>query len=156
MAALIFPIGFYISEVGGQPYKLPNNTVVGSSYVLFVLSIFFTIVGLLFAGKVCLPGWCLSENLHPHSCRQISLEATSLWQRRKCNKTEKHLIVFIRLSGKIIMMPVTGAEKGVDPEDEQEHRAFISTLPGQWVWSGGQSGEYQRGRDETGLKHWDF
>ena len=56
MAALIFPIGFYISEVGGQPYKLPNNTVVGSSYVLFVLSIFFTIVGLLFAGKVCLPG----------------------------------------------------------------------------------------------------
>jgi cytochrome bd-type quinol oxidase subunit 1 len=56
MAALIFPIGFYIDEVGGQPYKLPNNTVVGSSYVLFVLSIFFTIVGLLFAGKVCLPG----------------------------------------------------------------------------------------------------
>lgn len=56
-AALIFPLGFYIDEVGGQPYKLPNNTVVGSSYVLFVLSIFFTIVGLLFAGKVCLPGW---------------------------------------------------------------------------------------------------
>ncbi|XP_039991464.1 uncharacterized protein C16orf52 homolog B-like isoform X1 [Xiphias gladius] len=56
MAALIFPMGFYIDEVGGQPYKLPNNTVVGSSYVLFVLSIFFTIVGLLFAGKVCLPG----------------------------------------------------------------------------------------------------
>lgn len=60
MAALIFPIGFYINEVGGQPYKLPNNTVVGSSYVLFVLSIFFTIVGLLFAGKVCLPGWRMS------------------------------------------------------------------------------------------------
>ncbi|XP_037399783.1 modulator of smoothened protein isoform X2 [Pygocentrus nattereri] len=56
MAALIFPTGFYINEVGGQPYKLPNNTVVGSSYVLFVLAIFFTIVGLLFAGKVCLPG----------------------------------------------------------------------------------------------------
>lgn len=56
MAAFIFPIGFYINEVGGQPYKLPNNTVVGSSYVLFILSIFFTIVGLLFAGKVCLPG----------------------------------------------------------------------------------------------------
>uniref|UniRef100_A0A8C5LDL1 Uncharacterized protein n=1 Tax=Jaculus jaculus TaxID=51337 RepID=A0A8C5LDL1_JACJA len=48
MAALIFPIGFYINKVRGQPYKLPNNTVVGSSYVLFVLSIFFTIVGLLF------------------------------------------------------------------------------------------------------------
>ncbi|KAG7259001.1 hypothetical protein CRUP_033948, partial [Coryphaenoides rupestris] len=51
LAALIFPVGFYISEVGGQPYKLPNNAVVGSSYVLFVLAIFFTIVGLLFAGK---------------------------------------------------------------------------------------------------------
>lgn len=63
MAALIFPIGFYINEVGGQPYKLPNNTVVGSSYVLFVLSIFFTIVGLLFAGKVCLPGWWMSKLL---------------------------------------------------------------------------------------------
>lgn len=55
-AALVFPLGFYMAEVGGQPYKLPNNTVVGSSYVLFVLSILFTIVGLLFAGKVCLPG----------------------------------------------------------------------------------------------------
>lgn len=64
MAALIFPIGFYINEVGGQPYKLPNNTVVGSSYVLFVLSIFFTIVGLLFAGKVCLPGWRMSKRLN--------------------------------------------------------------------------------------------
>ncbi|KAA8581776.1 hypothetical protein FQN60_003357 [Etheostoma spectabile] len=56
MAALIFPMGFYINEVGGQPYKLPNNTVVGSSYVLFVLSIFFTIVGLLFAGKRLMSG----------------------------------------------------------------------------------------------------
>ncbi|XP_051969092.1 modulator of smoothened protein isoform X2 [Xyrauchen texanus] len=56
MAALTFPVGFHIDQVGGQPYKLPNNTVVGSSYVLFVLSIFFTIVGLLFACKVCLPG----------------------------------------------------------------------------------------------------
>lgn len=55
-AALVFPMGFYIDVVGGQRYKLPNNTVVGSSYILFILSIFFTIVGLLFAGKVCLPG----------------------------------------------------------------------------------------------------
>lgn len=63
LAALIFPTGFYVSEVGGQPYKLPNSTVVGSSYVLFVLSIFFTIVGLLFAGKVCLPGWQKASSL---------------------------------------------------------------------------------------------
>ncbi|KAL4673246.1 hypothetical protein H8959_017180 [Pygathrix nigripes] len=60
MAALIFPIGFYISEVGGQSYKLPNNTVVGLSYVLFVLSIFFTIVGLLCAAKfICQADECL-------------------------------------------------------------------------------------------------
>ncbi|KAI8512325.1 PREDICTED: uncharacterized protein C16orf52 homolog A-like [Branchiostoma belcheri] len=55
LAALIFPIGFYVDEIGGQPYKLPNNTQVGSSYVLFVLSIFFTVISELFAGKVCLP-----------------------------------------------------------------------------------------------------
>ncbi|XP_029954430.1 uncharacterized protein C16orf52 homolog B-like [Salarias fasciatus] len=56
MAALVFPVGFYASEVGGQPYKLPSGTAVGSSYVLFILSIFFAMVGLLFAGKICLPG----------------------------------------------------------------------------------------------------
>uniref|UniRef100_A0A2K5JAV8 Uncharacterized protein n=1 Tax=Colobus angolensis palliatus TaxID=336983 RepID=A0A2K5JAV8_COLAP len=66
MAALMFPIGFYISEVGGQSYKLPNNTEVGLSYVLFVLSIFFTIVGFLCAAKiadlpVCLPHGSLSS-----------------------------------------------------------------------------------------------
>ncbi|XP_070580087.1 uncharacterized protein C16orf52 homolog A-like isoform X2 [Ptychodera flava] len=55
LAALIFPIGFYMDEIGGQPYKLPSNVQVGSSYVLFVMSIFFTIISELFAGKVCLP-----------------------------------------------------------------------------------------------------
>lgn len=56
MAALLFPKGFYITKVRGQLYKLPNNTVIGLSQLFFVLQIFFTIVGLLFAGKVCLPG----------------------------------------------------------------------------------------------------
>uniref|UniRef100_A0A2K6TAG2 Modulator of smoothened n=1 Tax=Saimiri boliviensis boliviensis TaxID=39432 RepID=A0A2K6TAG2_SAIBB len=52
MAALIFPIGFYINEVrGDKPYWKDPNNVAGSSYVLFVSSIFFTIVGLLFAAK---------------------------------------------------------------------------------------------------------
>lgn len=55
LAALVFPIGFYIDEIGGRPYKLPASTQVGSSYVLFVMSIFFTIISELFAGKVCLP-----------------------------------------------------------------------------------------------------
>ncbi|XP_006825506.1 uncharacterized protein C16orf52 homolog A-like [Saccoglossus kowalevskii] len=55
LAALIFPIGFYMDEIGGQPYKLPSSVQVGSSYVLFIMSIFFTIISELFAGKVCLP-----------------------------------------------------------------------------------------------------
>jgi len=55
LAALVFPIGFYVDEIGGRPYKLPASTQVGSSYVLFVMSIFFTIISELFAGKVCLP-----------------------------------------------------------------------------------------------------
>ncbi|KAL3876148.1 hypothetical protein ACJMK2_034020 [Sinanodonta woodiana] len=55
LAAVIFPIGFAIDEIGGQPYKLPNQIQVGSSYVLFILSIFFTVISELFAGKVCLP-----------------------------------------------------------------------------------------------------
>lgn len=79
MAALIFPIGFYINEVGGQPYKLPNNTVVGSSYVLFVLSIFFTIVGLLFAGKVCLPGWWMSKLLDFFFFKRVGGQRQGIW-----------------------------------------------------------------------------
>ena len=55
LAALIFPIGFYIDEIGGEPYKLPKTVQVGSSYVMFVISIFLTIISELFAGKVCLP-----------------------------------------------------------------------------------------------------
>lgn len=55
LAAVIFPVGFAIEEIGGQPYKLPNQTQVGSSYVLFILAIFFTVISELFAGKVCLP-----------------------------------------------------------------------------------------------------
>ncbi|WAQ96343.1 CP52A-like protein [Mya arenaria] len=55
LAAVIFPVGFAIEEIGGQPYKLPNQTQVGTSYVLFILAIFFTVISELFAGKVCLP-----------------------------------------------------------------------------------------------------
>ncbi|KAL5018703.1 hypothetical protein ScPMuIL_004425 [Solemya velum] len=51
LAAIVFPIGFHIDEIGGKPYKLPNHIQVGSSYVLFILSIFFTIISELFAAK---------------------------------------------------------------------------------------------------------
>ena len=40
IAAIIFPFGFGIDEIGGQPYKLPAHTEVGYSYFLFCASIF--------------------------------------------------------------------------------------------------------------------
>ncbi|XP_062507945.1 modulator of smoothened protein-like [Corticium candelabrum] len=56
MAALVFPVGFYFEEIGGTPYKLmPSTSKVGTSYVLFVMAIFFTIIGELFACRVCAP-----------------------------------------------------------------------------------------------------
>ncbi|XP_033119047.1 uncharacterized protein C16orf52 homolog A-like [Anneissia japonica] len=55
IAALIFPTGFYVEEIGGEPYKLPDSVSVGPSYIMFIMSIFLTIVSLLFAGKICLP-----------------------------------------------------------------------------------------------------
>lgn len=54
-AAVIFPLGFHIDEIGGQPYQLPNSHQVGISYILFVLALWITVISELFAGKVCLP-----------------------------------------------------------------------------------------------------
>lgn len=48
-------MGFHIDEIGGQPYQLPNSHQVGISYILFVLSLWITVISELFAGKVCLP-----------------------------------------------------------------------------------------------------
>lgn len=39
LAAVIFPMGFHVDEIGGQPYQLPNSHQVGISYILFVLSL---------------------------------------------------------------------------------------------------------------------
>lgn len=56
LAALVFPVGFYFDEIGGAPYKLtPSTSKVGTSYVLFIMAIFFTIIGELFACRVCAP-----------------------------------------------------------------------------------------------------
>lgn len=54
-AAVIFPMGFDIDEIGGQPYQLPNSHQVGIAYILFVLALWITVISELFAGKVCLP-----------------------------------------------------------------------------------------------------
>ncbi|EEB09991.1 conserved hypothetical protein [Pediculus humanus corporis] len=55
MAAIIFPMGFHIDEIGGQPYQLPNSHQVGLSYILFVMALWITVISELFAAKVCLP-----------------------------------------------------------------------------------------------------
>lgn len=54
-AAVIFPTGFNIEQIGGEPYQLPNNYQVGISYIFFVLALWITVVSELFASKVCLP-----------------------------------------------------------------------------------------------------
>lgn len=55
LAAVIFPLGFYIEEIGGLPYQLPSSHQVGISYIFFVLALWITVVSELFAGKICLP-----------------------------------------------------------------------------------------------------
>lgn len=55
LAAVIFPLGFHIDEIGGLPYQLPNSHQVGLSYIIFVLALWITVISELFAGKVCLP-----------------------------------------------------------------------------------------------------
>jgi len=55
-AAVIFPMGFYIPQIGGEPYQLPHSHEVGISYILFVLALWITVISELFVGKVCIPG----------------------------------------------------------------------------------------------------
>ncbi|ROT73337.1 putative uncharacterized protein C16orf52-like A [Penaeus vannamei] len=57
LAAVVFPMGFYVEEIGGEPYQLPNSFQVGYSYIFFVLALWMTVVSELFAGKVCLPNF---------------------------------------------------------------------------------------------------
>ena len=40
VACIVFPFGFNIEEIGGEPYKLPHHTEVGNSYYYFVGSVF--------------------------------------------------------------------------------------------------------------------
>lgn len=55
LAAVIFPMGFDENSIGGDAYQLPSSHQVGVSYILFVLSLWITVVSELFAGKVCMP-----------------------------------------------------------------------------------------------------
>ncbi|CAG0914720.1 unnamed protein product [Notodromas monacha] len=55
LAAVIFPLGFSMAEIGGRPYQLPNSFSVGFSYIFFVLALWTTVISELFARRVCLP-----------------------------------------------------------------------------------------------------
>lgn len=55
LAAVIFPIGFAMDQIGGEPYQLPSSHQVGVSYILFILALWITVISELFAGKVCMP-----------------------------------------------------------------------------------------------------
>ncbi|XP_076312297.1 uncharacterized protein C16orf52 homolog A-like [Tachypleus tridentatus] len=55
LAAVIFPLGFTMEEIGGEPYQLPGHYHVGLSYIFFVLALWITVISELFAGKVCMP-----------------------------------------------------------------------------------------------------
>jgi len=52
VSAVVFPIGFYIPQIGGEPYQLPNSHQVGVSYIMFVLALWITVISELFVGKV--------------------------------------------------------------------------------------------------------
>jgi len=54
-AAIIFPTGFNMPQIGGEAYQLPSSCQVGISYIFFVLALWITVISELFAGKVCLP-----------------------------------------------------------------------------------------------------
>eukprot|EP00043_Microstomoeca_roanoka_P005684 m.57321 g.57321 ORF g.57321 m.57321 type:complete len:187 (-) comp13071_c0_seq2:146-706(-) len=55
LSSLVFPVGFSVERIGGEPYRLPENTNVGYSYVLFIICLVFVFVGELFATRVIFP-----------------------------------------------------------------------------------------------------
>jgi len=55
IAAVIFPLGFSHEEIGGASYQLPNSYQVGISYIMFVMSLWTTVISELFASRICLP-----------------------------------------------------------------------------------------------------
>lgn len=55
LAAVIFPLGFYVQEINGLAYQLPNSHQIGVSYIFFILALWITVISELFAAKICLP-----------------------------------------------------------------------------------------------------
>ncbi|EGD83364.1 hypothetical protein PTSG_03973 [Salpingoeca rosetta] len=55
LTSIVFPIGFDVERIGGEPYRLPEDTKVGYSYFLFITCLVFIFLGELFATRVILP-----------------------------------------------------------------------------------------------------
>ncbi|XP_031554178.1 uncharacterized protein C16orf52 homolog A-like [Actinia tenebrosa] len=53
LAAIVFPLGFHMPEIGGVPFKLPNGTSVGPSFIMFIFCIIMTVASELFLFKIC-------------------------------------------------------------------------------------------------------
>ena len=85
-AAVIFPTGFNMDHIGGEPYQLPSSYQVGISYIFFVLALWITVISELFAGKVCLPHfWQICENVISCSSPKdiwlvVFLKNSTLWK----------------------------------------------------------------------------
>ncbi|RDD36069.1 Uncharacterized protein C16orf52-like protein B [Trichoplax sp. H2] len=50
-ATLLFPVGFHIPAIRGQPYRLPSNAYIGRCFPLFIAANFLTFVGTLLAHR---------------------------------------------------------------------------------------------------------
>ncbi|XP_076339252.1 uncharacterized protein C16orf52 homolog A-like isoform X2 [Tachypleus tridentatus] len=73
-ATVIFPLGFTMEEIGGEPYQLPSHHHVGLSYIFFVLALWITVISELFAGKVD-GGYLFTRGF----VNKISQEAEWIW-----------------------------------------------------------------------------
>ena len=51
-AAILFPVGFSVPEIGGAPYQLPNSYQVGLSYILFIMALWTAVISELFTSRI--------------------------------------------------------------------------------------------------------
>lgn len=55
IAAVVFPMGFHVPQIGGAPYQLPTSHQVGISYFLFTVAVLITVISEFFVARICLP-----------------------------------------------------------------------------------------------------
>lgn len=57
LAQIVFPSAFGQDQIGGTAFQLPSNFEVGSSYVLFFIAHWASVISELCAAKICRPRW---------------------------------------------------------------------------------------------------